>query len=64
MWIDQELKVGRRSFHLLEGAVAVDCHETCQRITLKPVDRVDANRLSIALRLASKRMEEIGKELS
>lgn len=63
MWISQELKVGLYSVHLFETHVMVESRIGDKKNTthLCPTTRDDANRLSIALRMASKRIEEIGK---
>lgn len=68
MWIKQELKVGDVSLHLDETFVTIedrstDKPELSAAILLIPKTRDEANRLSVAFRMASKRLEEIGKGL-
>lgn len=66
MWITQELKVGPASFHLFEWHVAIeeligDCDS--RSVILYPTTRDEAIRMSVCLRLASKRLEEVSKGL-
>ena len=66
MWIIQELKIGLNSIHLFEDSVAIEELDPGSKSTFArvyPLSRDEANRLSVAFRLAAKRLEEIGKGL-
>ena len=67
-WIDQTLHVSDRAEIVLMGDQVViqiaDNQGWDGYATFRPEDAEDAASMSIALRLAAKRLEEIGKGLS
>jgi hypothetical protein len=66
-WIPQTLHVSDEA-EILLGAGGVwighSDQETPSPATFDPKDREEANSMAIALRLAAKRLEEIGKEMA